>query len=54
MTCHDYFWQVAMDISKASLQVSCLTSEIQKLMDSNHQLKSDISDEMKPVLLVFL
>jgi len=33
----------------ASLQVSCLTSEIQKLMDSNHQLKSDISDEMKPV-----
>lgn len=33
----------------ASLQVSCLTEEIQKLMDSNQQLKSDISNEMKPV-----
>lgn len=33
----------------ASLQVSCLTEEIQKLMNSNQQLKSDISNEMKPV-----
>lgn len=38
--------------SEASLQVSCLTEEIQKLMNSNQQLKSDISNEMKPVLLV--
>eukprot|EP00490_Sorites_sp_Unknown_P004978 CAMPEP_0114638162 /NCGR_PEP_ID=MMETSP0191-20121206/475_1 /TAXON_ID=126664 /ORGANISM="Sorites sp." /LENGTH=264 /DNA_ID=CAMNT_0001849915 /DNA_START=239 /DNA_END=1035 /DNA_ORIENTATION=- len=33
----------------ASLQVSCLTGEIQKLMDSNQKLKDDISSEMKPV-----
>ena len=38
-------------VPEASLQVSCLTEEIQKLMDSNQQLKSDISNEMKPVLL---
>ena len=43
---------VNLSQSEASLQVSCLTEEIQKLMDSNQQLKSDISNEMKPVLLV--
>jgi len=35
----------------ASLQVSCLTEEIQKLLSANEQMKQDISTELKPVLL---
>ncbi|CAE7708859.1 ANKK1 [Symbiodinium pilosum] len=34
----------------ASLQVSCLTEEIQKLLAANEQLRKDVSTDLKPVL----
>lgn len=34
----------------AGLQVSCLTGEVQKLVESNEELKKDLSEQLKPVL----
>lgn len=45
---------LSLVLTEAGLQVSCLTGEVQRLMDSNDRLKMEISEELKPLLGSYL